>query len=152
MPNYPSVYAEGANELLARLAKLKASSTPYWGKMTVSQMLAHLSVSYDMAYGLIKERPNFLMRILLKWIIKPMVISSKPYPKNAKTTAVFLISDERDFQHEMNRLTEYISRVKQDGPKVFDGKESPSFGPMSADEWSDLFYKHADHHLTQFGV
>ena len=34
----------------------------------------------------------------------------------------------------------------------FDGKESHSFGPLNKTEWNNMFYKHADHHLTQFGV
>ena len=38
------------------------------------------------------------------------------------------------------------------GSAHFEGKESPSFGALTADEWNVLFAKHLDHHLTQFGV
>jgi hypothetical protein len=38
------------------------------------------------------------------------------------------------------------------GKEHFEGKESLSFGPMTAQEWNNLFYKHLDHHLNQFGV
>jgi hypothetical protein len=29
---------------------------------------------------------------------------------------------------------------------------SPLFGPLTGREWGALAYKHADHHLRQFGV
>jgi len=28
---------------------------------------------------------------------------------------------------------------------------SHSFGPLSKTEWNNMFYKHLNHHLTQFG-
>ena len=34
----------------------------------------------------------------------------------------------------------------------FEGKESNSFGPLTKGEWNNMFYKHLDHHLSQFGV
>jgi hypothetical protein len=38
------------------------------------------------------------------------------------------------------------------GENHFDGRVSMIFGPMTTTEWNNLFYKHIDHHLTQFGV
>ena len=37
-------------------------------------------------------------------------------------------------------------------PVPLDGRESLSFGPLTAVEWNGLFSKHLDHHLQQFGV
>ena len=34
----------------------------------------------------------------------------------------------------------------------FDNKENTSFGPMTTNEWNNLFYKHLNHHLEQFKV
>ncbi|MCJ8164098.1 hypothetical protein MKJ04_04535 [Pontibacter sp. E15-1] len=31
-------------------------------------------------------------------------------------------------------------------------QESHSFGRLSSQEWNNMFYKHLDHHLSQFGV
>ena len=53
---------------------------------------------------------------------------------------------------EQARLVEYIARVQQEGAQAFDGRESNSFGALTTTEWNTLFYKHLDHHLTQFGV
>ena len=43
-------------------------------------------------------------------------------------------------------------KTQELGEAHFEGKESHSFGPLNKTEWNNMFYKHADHHLTQFGV
>ncbi|MEP1258742.1 hypothetical protein [Algoriphagus sp.] len=63
-----------------------------------------------------------------------------------------MIADQRDFEKEKNRLISYLKKTQEYGASYFDGKESLSFGVMTTEEWNNLFYKHLDHHLTQFGV
>ncbi|MCR9082275.1 DUF1569 domain-containing protein [Algoriphagus sp. NF] len=140
------------SELIARIESLKPDSQPLWGKMSVDQMLAHCSVAYEMAYTDKHPKPNALMRFLLKTFVKSGVVNEKPYPKNARTAPVFIIADRRDFEKEKNQLIDYLKKTQELGAQHFEGKESPSFGPMTAQEWNNLFYKHLDHHLTQFGV
>lgn len=140
------------SELIARIESLKPDSQPLWGKMSVDQMLAHCSVAYEMAYTDKHPKPNALMRFLLKTFVKTGVVNEKPYPKNARTAPVFIIADRRDFEKEKNQLIDYLKKTQELGAQHFEGKESPSFGPMTAQEWNNLFYKHLDHHLTQFGV
>jgi len=38
------------------------------------------------------------------------------------------------------------------GALYFEGRESLSFGKLTSKEWNNLFYKHIDHHFTQFGI
>lgn len=140
------------SELIARIESLKPDSQPIWGKMSVDQMLAHCSVAYEMTYTDKHPKPNALMRFLLKTFVKSGVVNEKPYPKNARTAPVFIIADRRDFEKEKNQLIDYLKKTQELGAQHFEGKESPSFGPMTAQEWNNLFYKHLDHHLTQFGV
>lgn len=140
------------SELIARIESLKHDSQPIWGKMSVDQMLAHCSVAYEMTYTDKHPKPNALMRFLLKTFVKSGVVNEKPYPKNARTAPVFIIADRRDFEKEKNQLIDYLKKTQELGAQHFEGKESPSFGPMTAQEWNNLFYKHLDHHLTQFGV
>ena len=153
MTIFPSAYAaETVDTLLARLNKLEPLTKALWGKMNAPQMLAHICVSYDMAYGIINDKPSFPINLILRWIIKPMVVGPKSYPKNGKTAAVFKIVDERNFRIEKDRLIHNIKQVLQDGEQAFEGRPSPSFGPLTASEWSILFYKHLDHHFKQFGI
>jgi len=150
---YPSVFTPQTNtDLIARIEQLTPETQPGWGKMNVGQMLAHCSISYDITYGKIDVSYNWFMRQMLGWFVKPMVVGNKPYKKNGQTAPVFVISDERDFAAEKARLIANIKQVEADGASAFEGRESPSFGPMTAQEWSNQFWKHLDHHLTQFGV
>lgn len=139
-------------QTLTRLEKLTPLSTPHWGKMNAAQMLAHLNVTYDLAYERIPHHPSFFAKLMLKWFVKDIVTSEKPYPKNSRTAPVFLISDEREFEKEKNKLIANIRDTEARGASYFEGKVSASFGKMTAGEWSNQFYKHIDHHFTQFGV
>lgn len=139
-------------ELIERINKLTPETKPNWGKMSVDQMLAHCSVPYEMAFTDKHPKPNAILRFFLKSFVKNGVVNEKPYPKNSRTAPAFIISDRRDFEKEKNSLISYIEKTYELGEKYFEGKESLSFGPMTAKEWNNLFYKHLDHHLTQFGV
>jgi hypothetical protein len=45
-----------------------------------------------------------------------------------------------------------LEKTKSLGEVHFEQKESHSFGKLTAEEWSNYFYYHLDHHLTQFGA
>jgi len=139
-------------ELKERINKLTQQTAALWGKMNVSQMLAHTNVSYEMAYTDKHPKPNAFMRFILKALVKNAVVGPKPYKRNTPTAKAFIIGDERDFETEKARLLGYLDHTMQLGKDHFDGRESLSFGRLTADEWNVMFYKHLDHHLQQFGV
>jgi transcriptional/translational regulatory protein YebC/TACO1 len=60
--------------------------------------------------------------------------------------------DEKNFEAEKVRLIEYINRALESGADYFDNLESHSFGRLNKNEWNNMFYKHLDHHLRQFGA
>lgn len=138
--------------LITRIRALTPDSRPLWGKMAVGQMLAHCCVTYEMIYDGNHRRPNALMRLLLKTFVKKAVVTDKPYRRNSATGGGFLIRDTRDFAVERDRLIAYLQRTQQLGAAHFDGRESLSFGALSRQEWSNMFHKHLDHHLSQFGA
>ncbi|CAG5081361.1 DUF1569 domain-containing protein [Parvicella tangerina] len=139
-------------KVLNRLEKLTVDSQPKWGKMNVGQMLAHLNVAYEMAYGEKKVKNGAIAKFMLKKFVKPIVVGDKPYKKSSRTAPAFMVVDEKDFSREKERLMEYIRRTEAHGEAYFEGRESASFGPLTAKEWSNMFYKHIDHHFSQFGV
>jgi hypothetical protein len=63
-----------------------------------------------------------------------------------------LITEDKDFETEKKRLIDFLQKVQDLGENYFEGRESHSFGKLSKEEWSTMFYKHLDHHLGQFGV
>jgi hypothetical protein len=85
-------------------------------------------------------------------LVKKKVVSDGPYQKNGKTAPQFIITDKREFELEKNRLIAYIKNTQELGESHFDGKASLSFGALSKQELNNMFYKHLDHHLKQFGV
>lgn len=153
MTQYPDAFdAASVDAQLRRLEKLTPDTPALWGKMTAPAMLAHLNVSYEMLYDGTHPRPNALMRFIIKLVAKESVVGPKPYAKNSPTAPAFRIQGTRDFAKEKARLIAYMRRVQQEGRKAFEGRESLSFGPLTADEWSVLFGKHLDHHFNQFGL
>lgn len=140
------------SKVIERINRLNPSTPQQWGKMNVSQMLAHCSVSYEMVYENKHPKPNALMKLMLKAFVKNVVVSEKPYKRNSHTAPSFIITDEKEFEKEKNRLILYLQQTQELGESHFDGKESLSFGKLTKGEWNNMFYKHLDHHLNQFGV
>jgi hypothetical protein len=139
-------------EIINRVNCLTPTTKNIWGKMNVSQMLAHCKVTYEMVYTDKYPKPNSFKKFLLKTFVKKAVVSEKPYPKNGRTAPEFLITNKREFEKEKRELVEYIKKTQTLGESHFDNKESHSFGKLTKNEWNAMFYKHIDHHLTQFGA
>jgi Protein of unknown function (DUF1569) len=150
----PNIFTQSVlDKLIGRINHLTSATTPFWGKMSVSQMLAHCNVSYEMAFEDKHSKPNFFMGFILKNFIKKALVDDiTPYKQNSPTAPAFIIKEDKNFEIEKKRLIDYLKKSVELGESYFDGKESLSFGKMSATEWNNLFYKHIDHHLTQFGV
>lgn len=144
--------AETTSDTIARIDKLNADSKPLWGKMNAAQMLAHCSVAYEMVYTDKHPAPGGFMKFMLKAFVKKGVVNEVPYKRNIRTAPQFIITDNRDFETEKKILVDFIKKTEELGANHFDGKENLSFGKMSLTEWNNLFYKHLNHHLSQFGV
>lgn len=143
---------EVSQEVINRINKLTPSTQPLWGKMSVDHMLAHCNVTYEFLYDNIHPKPNVFKRFLLKTFVKGIVTNEKPYKKSSQTAPEFIMKGSKNFEEEKLRLIGYITKTQLLGENHFEGKESHSFGVLSKAEWNNMFYKHLDHHLTQFGV
>lgn len=139
-------------EVVNRINKLNTDTKRKWGKMNAAQMLAHCNVTYELVYDNTHPKPNALKRFILKVFVKPIVVGKKPYKKDSPTAPEFKINNEKNFEIEKKRLVDYILKTQKLGEAAFHNKESHSFGKLTKDEWNNMFYKHLDHHLNQFGV
>ena len=149
----PNIFTRSVTDgVIERINKLQADTQPKWGKMSVSQMLAHCCVTYEMMYEDKHPKPGAFARFLLKAFVKNTVVSETPYKHNSRTAPAFLITDPKVFETEKARLIAYLNKTEQMGIAQFDNKESHSFGPLTKLEWNNMLYKHLDHHLSQFGV
>lgn len=150
----PNIFTESVtNDIISRIEKLTPETRPLWGKMGVAEMLAHCCVTYEYVFEPNKyKKNNAFVRFILKLLVKPKVVGEAGYPQNGNTGPDFIIKDTRDFATEKARLIAFIQKTQKMGATAFEGKESHSFGPLTAIEWNNMFYKHLAHHLGQFGV
>lgn len=149
----PNIFTnQVSEEVIRRINTLNKDSEALWGIMNVAQMLAHCNVTYEMAFENIHPKPNLFLRFVLRFFVKKYVVTEMPYAKSTKTAPAFIITTEKDFDSEKTRLINYINKAQQLGEYYFEGKESVSFGGLNKTEWNNMFYKHLDHHLKQFGA
>lgn len=151
--NIPDIFQKEVSEqVIQRIETLTPATPAVWGKMNVSQMLAHCSVTYEMVFTDKHPKPGAFMRFILKTMVKKKVVGESGYKQGSPTAPQFLITDQKEFETEKTRLIAYIRQVQEMGRAAFEGKESHSFGVLTAQEWNNMFYKHLNHHLSQFGA
>lgn len=142
---------EAIDEIRGRIEQLNNDSLALWGKMNVAQMLAHCSGALDMASGNINPS-RLLIGKIIGSLFKPTYYNEKPFSKDSPTDKLIVITDERNFNLEKDKLLETIDNFHKGGEEQCTSHPHPFFGKLSASQWSIGMYKHLDHHLRQFGV
>ncbi|MDP9047491.1 MAG: DUF1569 domain-containing protein [Bacteroidota bacterium] len=137
-------------EFINRINKLTPASHALWGKMNVSQMLAHCQAPLLVALGDLTITRG-LMGVLFGKIAKKKLVSDQPFKPNLPTFKEAKITGEREFDKEKKELISLIHRFEV-GPDVLTPHAHGFFGPLTTSEWDTLQVKHLDHHLRQFGV
>lgn len=143
--------ASVTQEMIDRINRLSPNTKPLWGKMTVSQMLAHSQSPLYVALGE-KKIKGGLMAFLFGKIAKKQLVQDVPFKKNLPTAPSFVVKDERDFEEEKKILISQLQLFSKAGPTEIAARPHPFFGKLTAEEWNLLQYKHLDHHLRQFGA
>lgn len=134
--------------IISRINKLNASSPSQWGKMNVSQMMAHCQAQMRVALGDEKLKHSLLGKLIGGWAKKKLV-GEKPFSKNLPTAPTFVVKHQPDFEIEKNNLIGIITRFQS---HAITTEPHPFFGKLTLNEWSTATWKHLDHHLKQFGV
>jgi hypothetical protein len=148
-----SIFEESvANDYIARIEKLTPDTKALWGKMSVAQMLSHVSLTLEGALGENQQKPPFLIKLLLAGMIRKKILAPGPYEQGSPTASYLIIKDKKDFNTEKQRLISAIKRYQQYGPEKAAQTKHSFLGSFTADEWSYMQIKHFDHHLSQFGV
>jgi Protein of unknown function (DUF1569) len=141
-----------AEKFIARINNLSSTTQPQWGKMDVGQMMAHCNISYEMAFDENYKKSNGFLRFILKNLVKKGLVNENPLKKNSSTATEMLVKTSKNFETEKSKLVENVHHLVKKGENYFDLKDHPGFGVMTKQEWNNFYYKHLDHHLTQFGV
>jgi len=136
------------DELINRINSLSENSTAQWGKMNVAQMLKHCTLWDEMAFGKKKYKQSFLGKLFGKTALKNMM-KDEPIKKNLPTVPSFKIKDDIDFSEEKAKWIKLVGEYEHFSN---DGFIHPFFGAMTRENTGYVVYKHADHHLRQFGA
>ena len=112
--------ADCRSEILQRIQSLSADSPRQWGKMTVGQMVCHLTDGFQMATGArpVKETSSLWSRTGLKWIALSLPL---PWPKGVPTLAeVDAFRDgtpPAELANDLERLERIVSGVRRVGQR-----------------------------------
>lgn len=138
------------DQMFARVNKLTPSSQRKWGKMSVSQMLKHMSVAFAVPTGKIKLPKDKLYYLsanpFARWLLVKAITK---WPKNMVTADSFIVKDDPAFEPTKKELLGNMDAFLH--AQSLDGQH-PVFGVMDKELWGQAMYIHLNHHLEQFGV
>lgn len=145
-----SIYNQTDNKaMIARINSLTPQSKALWGKMTVDQMCKHCNAAIQVAFGKQDLKINFLMR-LLGSMLKNKAFNTD-FGKNSPTAKEFKFEASYDFEASRKEFAESFTQFAQ-GTPVIKVMNHPFWDKMTYEDWDKLMWRHADHHLRQFGV
>jgi hypothetical protein len=142
----------GVGQINGRIDRLRPDAAAQWGKMSVTQMLAHCQAPLNVGTGS-HQLPtyNFLMRFVGNMVKKSILKHDAPFKRNQPTDKSFIVADERNFDTEKIKLKESLRVFSEKGRSGTLNEQHPFFGHLSQNDWDRLQTKHLDHHLRQFG-
>jgi hypothetical protein len=141
-------------EILQRLRGIGPASRRRWGKMTVPQMICHLSDAFRVSMGEKEAKPvsNWFSRSAFKWMGLWLPV---PWPHGVSTVpeceAGVGGTPSVEIEGDLMELRELFDRFTRQ-PRTFAWQPHPIFGRMSDAEWLRWGYLHMDHHLRQLGA
>ena len=142
--------------LIRHLQQLDPATSPRWGKMSVQQMIEHYTVDgVKIANGSVDIKEIVTPEQRLR-PMREFLMSDKPFKENTKNP---LLSEEpmplvhnttqaaiSDLQTELILFFQLFSSNPQQTTR------NPLFGDLDFEQNVQLLFKHAIHHLRQFGV
>jgi len=142
--------------LVRYLQQLDPATPPKWGKMSVQQMIEHYAGD---AVRNASGRLKIDNIVTLPERLEPMrefLMSDKPFKENTKNP----LMGEDPLPVRFNTVQAAIGALQQELICFFEafGKNpqlitrNPFFGDLNFEQNVQLLYKHALHHLRQFGV
>lgn len=142
--------------LIGYLQRLDPSTKPKWGKMSVQQMIEHYAVdAVKNACGKLKFDQILTPPERLEGM-REFMMSDKPFKENTKNPLL----GEDPAPTYFKTVQAAIGALQQELIYFFEAYEknpqmvirNPFFGDLNFDQNVQLLYKHAIHHLKQFGV
>ncbi|MBF6607856.1 MAG: hypothetical protein ITG00_03860, partial [Flavobacterium sp.] len=113
-----NIFDRSANsELQQRIKKITPTSQPQWGRMTSAQMVLHCQKPLDVAEGNLLMKRN-LIGFLFGKMARKSFLKKDEFAKNLPTAPQFKISNDPDFDRELQILLATVNRFGEVGPAV----------------------------------
>ena len=143
-------------KLVSYLQRLDPATAAKWGKMNVQQMIEHYAgdavrnASGRLKIDTIMTPPENLDRM------REFMMSDKPFKENTNNP----LMSEEPLPLRYQTIQAAIGALQQELIYFFEAFEkkpdlvtrNPFFGDLNFEQCVQLLYKHALHHLRQFGV
>ena len=140
--------------LFNALVPLHAGSRPVWGKMTAQQMVEHLIWTFELSTGL--AHAECPIPEAQRERLKAFLYENRPTPcefMNPVLTAGLPPLRHKSLAEAVASLRAAVNHFAQKAASTPDATYlHPVFGPIGLDEWARAHFKHAYHHLLQFGL
>ena len=138
-------------ELHDRVNRLRPDAQAAWGKMNAAEMMAHLVEGMRLGAGEIPSKPRKV--ISRRWPFNLLFMYVLPMPKEipapvkAMVTTGWNVNWDESVSAFHRSIDDFAQRDRNGA-----WPDHPYFGKMTARAWGVIGWKHADHHLRQFGV
>ena len=141
-------------EFILIVQQIDPSTEPRWGKMTVQQMVEHVSMFFKVSTNKVRFPLTTATDHLPKY--KEFLMSEKEFRENTK--APVLPPEPLPLQYiTMQEAIDDLQLQVKDFFSYFQGDQErttlhPAFGELNFSEWVQLHHKHVKHHMKQFGT
>jgi hypothetical protein len=143
------------HRLVVLLRQIPSDTPPHWGKMSLQQMTEHFTDSVKIASGKTVYADIITPEAHLQKY-RDFLMSDKPFRENAvnptmpEMPAPVKNRSVEEALHELQAEIDYFFSVFQENSLQV--TRNPIYGDLNYEQNIHLLYKHAVHHLKQFGV
>lgn len=141
---------QSRSEIVRRMRSIGPESPRRWGRMDVTQMVAHMTDQMHHTLGdyPCAPVPGLLSIPPVKWLAIYVV----PWPKGrVKGPPGAFLRKPGAWDEDIAELIGLVERFGVRDP-AGSWPDHALFGPMTGRDWGVFCYKHQNHHLRQFGA
>jgi hypothetical protein len=137
------------DELASRINALGENKTAQWGKMNVYQMLKHCTLWDEWIQSNKTNKQAFVGMLFGRMALNSVLKDDSPLRRNTPTLRELIVKEPNgDIAAEKKKWTGLIEQYANYSTPSF---VHSFFGKMTREQVGYMVYKHADHHLRQFG-
>jgi hypothetical protein len=143
------------HQFVPLLRQIPSDTLPHWGTMTLQQMIEHFTDNVRLASGKVQLTEMFTPEEEIPKY-QAFIMSDKPFRENTRNPLMPEVPPpvrhktiERALEELETELNTFFSVFEANNQQM---TRNPIFGDLNYEQNVRLLYKHALHHLRQFGL